>query len=122
MKKDIHPEYYKKAKVSCACGATYTMGAARKEIHVEICSNCHPFYTGEKKLIDTAGRVERFKTRRAKAVGGVVKSKRIKKAVKRAKRAERAAKAPPPVPGRAPTRIVIGKKKASPTKKSTKKK
>jgi large subunit ribosomal protein L31 len=68
MKKDIHPNYYTAAKVRCACGNKFTVGATKPEIHVEICSNCHPFYTGEEKLIDTAGRVERFKARTAKAM------------------------------------------------------
>jgi len=68
MKKDIHPTYFPQAHVVCACGNTFTVGATKAEIKVEICSHCHPFYTGEEKLIDTAGRVEKFKTRRAKAV------------------------------------------------------
>jgi len=67
MKKDIHPQYYPEAKIKCNCGRVFTVGATKPEIKVEICSGCHPFYTGEEKLIDTAGRVERFKSRRAKA-------------------------------------------------------
>jgi large subunit ribosomal protein L31 len=67
MKKDIHPEYYENAKVTCACGATFIVGSTKKELAVEICSACHPFYTGLDKVMDTAGRVEKFKTRRAKA-------------------------------------------------------
>ncbi len=67
MKKDIHPTYFPQARVMCGCGNAFTIGATKSEIKVEICSNCHPFYTGEEKLIDTAGRVEKFKTRRAKA-------------------------------------------------------
>lgn len=67
MKKDIHPAYYPSAKVHCACGNTFTVGSTREEIKVEICSKCHPFYTGEEKLIDTAGRVEKFRARRTKA-------------------------------------------------------
>ena len=63
MKKDIHPTYYANAKVVCACGNTFTTGSTMPEIHVEICSNCHPFYTGKQKLVDTAGRVEKFKKR-----------------------------------------------------------
>jgi large subunit ribosomal protein L31 len=59
MKKEIHPEYYQ-AEVKCACGSTFTSGSTMKEIHVEICSQCHPFFTGKQKLLDTAGRVERF--------------------------------------------------------------
>ncbi len=69
MKKDIHPEYHEKAKVKCACGNTFTVGSTKKEIEVEICSKCHPFYTGKKQLVDTAGRAERFKARREKASG-----------------------------------------------------
>lgn len=60
MKAGIHPEY-KELTITCACGAKYPTRSTRKEISVEICSNCHPFYTGKQKLIDTAGRVERFR-------------------------------------------------------------
>ena len=63
MKKDIHPKYYPNAKVTCACGNTWFVGSTKKEIRVEICSACHPFYTGKQKMMDTAGRVERFKKR-----------------------------------------------------------
>jgi len=65
MKKELHPTYFPQAKVVCSCGNSFTVGATKPELHVEICSKCHPFYTGEEKLIDTAGRVEKFKTRRA---------------------------------------------------------
>ncbi len=68
MKKDVHPTYFPQAHVVCGCGNSFTIGATKPELKVEICANCHPFYTGEEKLIDTAGRVEKFKTRRAKAV------------------------------------------------------
>ena len=61
MKKDLHPQYFTNAKVVCACGNTFITGSTKQELHVEICSNCHPFYTGKQKLIDTAGRVDRFK-------------------------------------------------------------
>lgn len=61
MKKDIHPPYYSDAKVICACGHTFQTGSTQKEIRTEICSACHPFYTGKKHLVDTAGRVDRFK-------------------------------------------------------------
>jgi large subunit ribosomal protein L31 len=63
MKKDIHPTYYKDATIKCACGATYLVGSTEKELSVEICSSCHPFYTGKQKLVDTAGRVDKFKAR-----------------------------------------------------------
>ncbi|HEJ83188.1 MAG TPA: 50S ribosomal protein L31 [Desulfobacteraceae bacterium] len=60
MKKEIHPEYHK-SLVHCACGHEFETGSTLKEIKVEICSKCHPFFTGKQKLVDTAGRVERFK-------------------------------------------------------------
>ena len=59
MKKDIHPPY-KLIQVKCACGNTFETRSTAKEIHVEICSNCHPFFTGKQKLVDTAGRVEKY--------------------------------------------------------------
>lgn len=67
MKKDIHPQYYE-TKIECACGAKMSIGAAKEKMAVEICSNCHPFYTGKEKLVDAAGRVEKFRTRAAKSV------------------------------------------------------
>lgn len=67
MKKNIHPKYYDKAKVTCSCGATFETGSTEPEIHVEICSVCHPFYTGTQKFIDTAGRLDRFKARLEKS-------------------------------------------------------
>jgi large subunit ribosomal protein L31 len=63
MKAEIHPVYHKGAKVTCACGASFPVGSTLEAIDVEICSSCHPFYTGGEKLMDTAGRVERFKAR-----------------------------------------------------------
>lgn len=67
MKADIHPTYHEKAKATCICGASYVVGSTLPEIKVEICSACHPFFTGTEKVIDTAGRVDRFKKRRAAA-------------------------------------------------------
>lgn len=61
MKKNTHPKYYPKAKISCACGNVIETGSTMEEMKVEICSACHPFYTGKKKSLDTAGRVDRFK-------------------------------------------------------------
>jgi large subunit ribosomal protein L31 len=63
MKAKIHPEYYTDAQVTCSCGNTFTTGSTRKTLKVELCSKCHPFFTGEQKIVDTAGRVERFKRR-----------------------------------------------------------
>jgi large subunit ribosomal protein L31 len=65
MKKDIHPKYNNKSVVTCACGATFPVGSIMDKIDVEICSQCHPFYTGNDKVLDTAGRVDRFKKRSA---------------------------------------------------------
>ncbi len=73
MKKEIHPKYYPTAQAICGCGNKFTVGASVPEIKVEICSKCHPFYTGSQELIDTTGRVERFKARRAKAIVKVAK-------------------------------------------------
>ena len=81
MKPDIHPKYFPEAKVTCACGHKFTIGSTKPELSVEICSNCHPFYTGKENLIDTAGRVERFKARRTKAASApkADKKPRVKK-------------------------------------------
>ena len=65
MKTDTHPEYVE-AHVRCTCGNEFTTRSTQNEIHVEICSNCHPFYTGRQKLVDTGGRVERFRRRQAR--------------------------------------------------------
>lgn len=66
MKNKIHPKYHEKAKVVCACGNTFTIGSTKTLLKVEFCSNCHPFFTGEQRVVDTAGRVERFKKRYSK--------------------------------------------------------
>jgi large subunit ribosomal protein L31 len=65
MKTDIHPNYVE-AHVTCTCGNDFTTRSTKPEIHVEICAECHPFYTGKQKLVDTGGRVERFQRRAAK--------------------------------------------------------
>ena len=67
MKTDIHPQYYTDATITCACGNSFVVGATVKSISIEICRECHPFFTGNEKVLDTAGRVERFKARRALA-------------------------------------------------------
>lgn len=67
MKNNIHPKYFEKAKIECSCGASFEVGSTTENIKVEICSNCHPAYTGNKKLIDSAGRVDRFKARLEKS-------------------------------------------------------
>lgn len=90
MKEGLHPQYHHDAKVTCACGNAFTTGSTISEIHVEICSNCHPFYTGKQKLIDTAGRVDRFKR-----IASLKKSGLESKTVKKAKRAAARKKAGP---------------------------
>ena len=80
MKKNVHPQYYKEAKITCACGNSFTVGATKPEISVEICNKCHSFFTGEEKLMDIAGRVEKFRARRTKAVPAKPKKVRAKKA------------------------------------------
>lgn len=94
MKADIHPKYFDKAKVICACGNTFTVGSTSPEIHVELCSVCHPFYTGKQKLVDTAGRVDKFKQRMAKQaeIAKGKKGKTAKKAALKVKKAKTAKK------------------------------
>ncbi len=86
MKKDIHPNY-KTITAQCACGASYVTGSTRDEIKVEICSACHPFFTGKQKLVDTAGRVDKFKAKMETA-----RKIREEKAKNDAAKAEREAK------------------------------
>lgn len=63
MKKNLHPTFYPNAAVTCVCGNKFQTGSTAKELHTEICSQCHPFYTGKQKLVDTAGTVDKFKKR-----------------------------------------------------------
>lgn len=67
MKKDIHPKYNNEVPVKCSCGNTFSVGSTADEISVEVCSKCHPFYTGQEKVMDTAGRVEKFRKRQEAA-------------------------------------------------------
>lgn len=92
MKKQGHPEYFENAKVTCACGNTFTVGSTMKEISVEVCNACHPFYTGKQKFLDTARRVEKFKERAVKktTTAAVRKGKKVKKATRAAKKASQA--------------------------------
>ena len=69
MKADIHPTYAE-ATVKCSCGNTFTTRSTKPELHVELCNECHPFYTGKQKLVDTGGRVERFQRKLARSRGG----------------------------------------------------
>jgi len=91
MKKDIHPKYNTKAKVVCACGNSFVVGSTQDEIHTELCSECHPFYSGKQKLVDTAGRVDKFKQKMAKQEAAA-KTRKGKKAKKEAQAKKRAKK------------------------------
>lgn len=82
MKTDLHPQYYPKTKVKCGCGNEFTVGSTKEKLEVEICYKCHPFFTGKENLIDTAGRVEKFKARKAKAIIAKEKAKVKTKKVK----------------------------------------
>lgn len=76
MQKSIHPKFNIGAKATCACGAVFMIGSTMDDIKVEICSSCHPFYTGNEKILDTTGRVERFNKRRALSSSKVTKVKK----------------------------------------------
>jgi len=92
MQKKIHPAYYSNARVKCACGNKFETGSTKEEIAVELCSACHPFYTGKQKLVDTARRVEKFqaKVTAQKETVKVRKGKKIKKETRaRAKSAKK---------------------------------
>jgi large subunit ribosomal protein L31 len=78
MKTDIHPKYFANAVAVCGCGKHYTIGSTVEKIEVEICANCHPFFTGKEKLIDTAGKVEKFKQRRAAVATAPKKTKKVR--------------------------------------------
>jgi large subunit ribosomal protein L31 len=88
MKAKIHPDYFT-ATVTCACGNTFQVGSTKETIRVEICSNCHPFYTGKQNLVDTAGRVDRFKEMMAKK-SKLVEAKKAEEVAKKAAKAEKA--------------------------------
>lgn len=84
MKTNIHPQYFTNAKVVCACGNTFTTGSTKAEMHVEICSNCHPFFTGRQNLIDVMGKVDKFRKRASKAMAkkSEIAERKLKKAAK----------------------------------------
>ena len=79
MKATIHPQYFDDAKVTCSCGNRFTVGSTKPEIHVELCDNCHPFYTGQARFVDTASRIERFVIKQQAASKVVRKKKEEKK-------------------------------------------
>lgn len=87
--KAIHPKWYENAQVKCACGNTFTVGAAVPEIQVEVCSVCHPFYTGQMKYVDTAGRVDAFREKQKQAKGKKNLSKTERRKMKRQDRIQK---------------------------------
>ena len=91
MKKNIHPNFNTQANVRCACGNTFTTGSTKDEIYVEICSACHPFYTGKQKLVDTARRVEKFEARKGKMakMSTERKGKKAKKVAQKKKQSDK---------------------------------
>ena len=87
MKAQLHPTWFDKAEVSCACGNKFLTGATVPKLEVEVCYNCHPFYTGQMKYVDTAGRVDAFMAKMGKVRGKIV-SKTEKRRLKREKKIE----------------------------------
>ena len=87
MKKEIHPKYNTQTKVSCACGNNFETGSTEDELKLDLCSACHPFYTGKQKLVDTGGRVDKFNAKIAKGKeAGDIRTKKVKRAVKAEKK------------------------------------
>ncbi len=92
MKAKIHPKYYPEARVICACGNTWTTGATVPEIKVDVCSACHPFFTGEQRIVDTAGQVDRFMRRLERTADTHEQIKTQQESQKAVKQAQRVAK------------------------------
>jgi large subunit ribosomal protein L31 len=92
MKAKIHPKYYANARIICACGNTFTVGSTSPELKIDICSACHPFYTGEQRIVDTAGQVDRFMKRLERTADTVDQIKALQDAQKRAVQQQRIAK------------------------------
>jgi len=93
MKQGIHPKWYQEAKVACVCGNTFVTGSTLPEIKVDVCAACHPFFTGEERLVDTAGQVDKFEKRRQEAKGKLL-SKKEKRERKRAEKIKKQAELP----------------------------
>jgi len=86
MKANIHPQWYPEAQVTCACGNKFAVGSTQPEIQVEICSQCHPFFTGSMKYVDTAGRVEKFQAKQNAVLGKKLLKKKERRLLKRLER------------------------------------
>ncbi len=111
MKKSIHPQYYPNSKTTCACGNVVEAGSAREKMDIEVCSACHPFYTGENKLLDSAGQLDRFQKRLEKAEA-------MKKEIEERKKAKTAKKKEVTSEKKTTTKKT---KKVAPNKKTAKK-
>jgi large subunit ribosomal protein L31 len=92
MKEKIHPKYYADAKIICACGNTWTTGATVPEIKVDVCSACHPFFTGQQRIVDTAGQVDRFMRRLERTADATEQVRQLQEAQKQVAQAARVAK------------------------------
>jgi len=92
MKEKIHPKYYLNSRIICACGNTFTVGSTSPELKLDICSACHPFYTGEQRIVDTAGQVDRFMKRLERTADTVDQIKALQDAQKRSLQQQRIAK------------------------------
>ena len=114
MKKDIHPKYFSKAKIICVCGNVITTGSVKEEMKVEVCSACHPFYTGKKRLVDSTGRVDRFKKRMEKSEQ--MAADKVERAEKKKKPAAKTVK-PTAKPAKAVAKKKVAKKKVAKTTK-----
>ncbi len=98
MKTGIHPNYIKEAVITCGCGAVIRTGSTRSEMNIDVCANCHPFYTGKKKRIDSTGRVDRFEklSKKTETLRSGTRSKRTKLSEKSKRKAEKTATAGKP--------------------------
>ena len=76
MKADVHPQYFEQARIICGCGTTYITGSTREEIRVQLCSNCHPFYTGQHRYVDTASLIDKFEKKRKEAQPRKIKAQK----------------------------------------------
>lgn len=83
MKAAVHPQYFENAQVICVCGNKFTTGSTKEVIHVELCSNCHPFYTGEQRFVDTASRIQKFQKKQEVAKEHIAKAVTKKETLKK---------------------------------------
>ncbi len=92
MKAKIHPKYYSEARIICACGNSWTTGATVPELKVDVCSACHPFYTGEQRIVDTAGQVDRFMKRLERSADSIEQVRTLQDVQKKAMQEARLAR------------------------------